>query len=92
MAPISGDLKEVPGIGPATEEKLRENQISTTFQLLGKFLMLKEEGVESVELCDRFWYWLESIGTPAGHRGGVVQAIANKLDASYPGMYDPSKY
>jgi len=91
-APLTGDLQEVPGIGPKTVELLEGEKISTTFALLGKFLMLKEAGVESVEHCDRFWYWLESIGTPAGYRGAIVQAVANKLDASYPGMYDASKY
>jgi hypothetical protein len=28
----------------------------------GKFLSLKEEGVESVEVADRFYYWLDHVG------------------------------
>ena len=54
---------QVPGIGPATEKKLRENGISTTYGLIGKYLSLKEEGVEPVEHADRFYFWLKSIGT-----------------------------
>ena len=92
QAPITGDLEEIPGLGPVTKEKMIAEGISTTYQLFGKFLMLKDEGVESVELCDRFWYWLESIETPAGYRGSIVQAVACKLDATYPGLYDSSRY
>ena len=47
-APVSGDLTEIPGVGPATVELLRTHHITTTFQLFGKFLSLKDEGVESV--------------------------------------------
>ena len=90
--PITGKLTEVPGLGDVTEKLLKEEGITTTYQLFGKFLMLKDEGVESVELCDRFWYWLESINTPVGYRGSIVQAVACRLDATYPGLYDSSRY
>ena len=30
--------------------------------LEGKFLSLKEEGVESVDVADRFFYWLDHVG------------------------------
>ena len=92
QAPITGGLTEVPGLGKVTEDLLKGEGITSTYQLFGKFLMLKDEGVESVELCDRFWYWLESINTPAGYRGSIVQAVACKLDATYPGLYDSSRY
>lgn len=58
---------QVPGIGPATEKVLRENGISTSFALIGKYLSLKDEGVEPVEHADRFWYWLDSIGKGSFH-------------------------
>jgi len=48
-------------VGPATVKVFKENGISTTFQLIGKYLMLKEEGVEPVEHADRFYFWLKSI-------------------------------
>ena len=92
QAPITGDLKEIPGVGPATIKALNENGISTTYGLIGKYLMLKETGVESVEHCDRFFYWLKDIGTAAGYRSAVVQAIAQKMDITFPGIYDASCY
>lgn len=92
QAPITGDLKEVPGVGPASIKKFAEAGVSTTYGLIGKYLSLKEEGVESVEHCDRFFYWLKEIGTAAGHRSSVVQAIAQKMDVTFPGIYDASCY
>lgn len=44
-APLTGDLTEVPGIGPAAVNKLAAGEdgesVENTFQLIGKFLMLK---------------------------------------------------
>lgn len=44
-APLTGDLTEVPGIGPAAVTKLADGEegdrVENTFQLIGKFLMLK---------------------------------------------------
>ena len=89
---ITGDLNEVPGIGPKSIELLKEQGISTTFGLFGKFLCMKEEGVGPVEHCDRFWLWLKAIGFPGGHRGNVVRCIATRLDTQFPGIYDGSAY
>jgi hypothetical protein len=89
---ITGDLKEVPGVGDATVAAMKANGVSTTYGLIGKYLSLKEETVESVEHCDRFFYWLKEIGTAAGYRSAVVQAIAMKMDVVFPGIYDGSCY
>lgn len=52
---------QVPGIGPATVRVLKEHEITTTYQLIGKYLSLKGEGVEPVEHADRFYFWLKNI-------------------------------
>lgn len=91
QASITGDLLEVPGIGPAAKAKLAEKGITTTFGLIGQFLLLKEEGVGPIEHCDRFWYWLNAAGINA-HRAGIVQCIAEKVDTMFPGIYDASQY
>jgi len=83
---ITGDLTEVPGIGPKAAETLAngegDDKITNTYQLFGKFLMLKgpdEEGrkVESFEHTEKFWYFLKSRGI-ASHRSAIVKAIAGK--------------
>lgn len=85
--------QQVPGIGPSAVAKLAEEPepITTTWQLFGKFLMLKEEGIESVEHCEKFWYFLKQKGV-SSHRSGIVRCIAEKCDTMFPGTYDPSQF
>jgi len=101
-APLTGDLQEVPGIGKAAEEKLRtgndydEEPITNTYQLIGKFLMLKgpdEDGikVESIEHVEKFWHWLKNRGI-SSYRSGIVRSIAEKVDHMMPGVYEKDVY
>mmetsp|Transcript_1865 Transcript_1865/g.1675 ORF Transcript_1865/g.1675 Transcript_1865/m.1675 type:complete len:120 (-) Transcript_1865:81-440(-) len=91
---LSGDLKEVPGIGPKTEEALKAAGISTTFGLIGKYLTLKEEGVGPVEHTDRFYYWLKSVVPPSAgqFRAGIVRSICEKVNLTFPGLYEEDAY
>eukprot|EP00588_Corethron_pennatum_P014491 CAMPEP_0194278700 /NCGR_PEP_ID=MMETSP0169-20130528/11857_1 /TAXON_ID=218684 /ORGANISM="Corethron pennatum, Strain L29A3" /LENGTH=130 /DNA_ID=CAMNT_0039022947 /DNA_START=165 /DNA_END=557 /DNA_ORIENTATION=+ len=95
---ITGEITEVPGIGPGAAKKLAasEDQITNTYQLIGKFLVLKgpdekDHKIESAEHMEKFWYWLSEVGINA-HRSAIVRAIAEKMDISYPGIYDASYY
>lgn len=56
--------------------------------------MFKEEGVGSVEHVDRFYYWLQSVLPPtaAGFRAGIVRSIAEKMNITFPGLYDEDAY
>lgn len=81
-ATISGDLTEVPGIGPAAADKLADdeiesNRITNTYQLFGKYLMLKgpdtdEFQVDIVTHNDKFWFFLKEKGITA-HRSAIVK-------------------
>ncbi len=86
-SPITGNLSEVPNIGPRAKQKLAEIGITTTFGLIGQFLLLKEVGVNSEEHRDRFWYWLQSIGIN-GFRSKIVECIAEKCEDLFPNIYD----
>jgi hypothetical protein len=90
-ADIVEDLQSVPSIGPKAVENLAALGVTTTFQLIGQFLMLKDAGVGPVEHCDRFWYWLKDAKI-SSNRSGIVQCIAEKLDTMFPGIYDGSAY
>ncbi|KAJ0408709.1 hypothetical protein P43SY_001933 [Pythium insidiosum] len=101
-APLTGDLTEVPGIGKAAVGKLAAGEdgdrVENTFQLIGKFLMLKqstdknEDGlIDCTEHCDAFWYWLKSKGIQA-YRSGIVMAIAEKVNTMLPGIYDAAEF
>lgn len=61
-----------------------------------KFLMLKgpdsdDNKVESMEHCEKFWFWLQDKGISA-HRSAIVKAIALKVNGLLPGVYDPDLY
>jgi hypothetical protein len=98
---ITGDITEVPGIGPAAAKKLADaedddEKITNTWQLMGKFLMLKgpdEDGhkVESNEHMQKFWHWMAEKGI-SSHRSAIVRAIAEKMNGMTPGIYDASDY
>ena len=87
---------QVPGIGPANVKLLAatdkvEESITTTYQLIGKFLSLKAANTTCVEHCDMFYYWLQAKGVNAG-RNNIVLAIAEKCEVFLPGCYDASQY
>lgn len=91
---ITGDITEVPGIGPAAAKKLAESddQVTNTYQLFGKFLSLKgPDKVDPVEHMEKFWYWLKDQGISA-HRSAVVRAIAEKMNSMMNGLYDAEAY
>lgn len=94
---ITGNLEEVPGIGPAAVKKLAEPDaagnpgITTTYQLIAAYLGLKDKDCDPVAHTDVFWYWLKEKGV-SSHRSGIVQCIAKKCNSFLPGLYDPSMY
>ena len=91
---VTGKVTEVPGVGEATARTFEncEDRITTTYQLMGKFLSFKGANVGPIEHADRFFYWLRRIGTVAGQRSSVVRAIAEKLQLQFPDIYDPDAY
>jgi hypothetical protein len=56
---ISGDLEEIPGIGPANKSTLEELGIKNTVQLIGKYLTFKEGTVQQHQ--DAMYDWLKEI-------------------------------
>lgn len=102
-APISGNLDEVPGIGAVGVDKLAHHGVSSTFQLLAKFLSFKSEGLTQQQVCDQFFHCtsrplhsssiictgLTDVGAPPAYRSSIVEAVARKLELSFPGViYD----
>jgi len=87
--PITGDLIQIPGIGPANKAILIGVGINNTHQLIGKYLTLKNGTV--VEHQDAMWTWLQDIGVNS-HRHNIVLALAEKCDTMIPGLYDASLY
>ena len=102
-SPTEADLNTIPGLGKAGIKKLGEcevedDKITNSYQLFGKFLMLKGPGnaegqieIASLEHMEKFWYWLKNRGINA-HRSAIVRAIAEKSATFFQGIYDVNAY
>jgi hypothetical protein len=102
-SPTEPDLNSIPGLGKAGIRMLGEcdvedDRITNTYQLFGKFLMLKGPGnaagqieIASMEHMEKFWYWLKNRCINA-HRSAIVRAIAEKSATFFQGIYDVNDY
>jgi hypothetical protein len=96
---LTGDLTEVPGISRCAIRKLAagDEKITNTFQLIGKFLLLKtnigktDEIINSKQHCDEFFNWLKLKGIQS-YRSDIVMCIAEKTNTMVPGMYDAYEF
>lgn len=97
-AEMTEDLTSVPGIGSraatalsldATNEsgEVSDPGITTTFQLFGKFLHLRQAGMTTQAHGDAMWYWLQSRGVST-HRAGIVHCLLEKALVIVPGLGD----
>ena len=94
---VTGDLNDVPGIGPATIKKLASDpddttRITNSHQLIGQYLMLKgpdtADCTTSVrEWNQKFWYYLKAKGITS-HRSAIVLAIYLKVVSFFPDLSD----
>jgi len=92
-SPILADLCSVPGISTITAKDFEKAGISTTHQLIGLYLSLKDKDTGPVELADKFYFWLQrEVPSLTGYRAGVVQCICEKCDILFPGIYDRQAY
>jgi hypothetical protein len=94
---VTGDLKSVPGIGPAAIKAFLKDpddmtRITNTHQLIGQYLMLKgpdddDHSCSIRELNQKFWYFLKTKGITA-HRSAIVLAIYLKVASFFPDLSD----
>jgi hypothetical protein len=97
QAQLTGDLgKDLLGVGPATVTALNNEGITTTFQLIAKYLSFK--GIEDGEMVDpklhsqMFYQWLCEVNTAGKYRSTVVHCIAEKMNIVFPGLYEAEAY
>jgi hypothetical protein len=97
LNPVSGNLIDVPGIGPAAIKKLLEDpdettRVTNTHQLIGQYLMLKgpdsaDHDVSVREMNNKFWFYLKAKGITA-HRSAIVLAMYKKVCTFFPELAD----
>jgi hypothetical protein len=97
---ITGNLCEVPGIldDMETVDKLdsydvdESECISSTHQLIGKYLMLHRPGeMTFTDLNKKFSHFLQERGITL-HRPYIVRAISEKVASFFPGFHDGSEF
>ena len=101
--PLSGNILEIPGIGSKQAILLSRgdigDQITNSFQLIGKFLLMKVKDqnsdedtfIDPQEHCKLFYNYLKNKGITTS-RNDIVMAIAEKTNIMFPGMYDYTVY
>lgn len=86
-SPLTGDLQEVPGVGPTTQMLLMEKGINNTYQLIGTFLIQLEMDDTPQQKMDKFWEYLKECGINS-FRSGITHAIGEKISIMFPSMFD----
>lgn len=91
--PLNVDILSVPGIGHRNARVLRElsdnydlKPIVNSYELLGKFLSFKGEGVGPIDHCQKFFEFLISKGV-LHNPDDIVRAMAEKANTFIPGIY-----
>ena len=86
------NLETIPGIGPKAKERFAENGIHNSFQLLAKFLSMKQtDGDDCVAHCTQFYNWLGEIKLNT-NRHSITKSVAEKLSISFPNLYQESQF
>lgn len=93
---LTGDLNEVPSIGPKTIEKLNKVGIFNTWQLIGDMLKHVAGTFDTKQAINRFGntYWnrlVVDFASPAQHAHTVIHALVEKVSSglSLPGVPMP---
>ena len=87
LNPIDPDIKSIPGMVKNLnyKEKLNNIGILNTYNLLGTFLLLKEDNQSVQQHCDAMYRFLKNAGITR-YLSGIVVCIAEKADVMMPGI------
>lgn len=80
----SAPLESVPGIGDASNRRLKAKGLHTLLQLAGIFLTFRSPGVSHDEWLNKTWQYLASLDVPKAHCHSIVHALDEKLTIAFP--------
>jgi hypothetical protein len=78
------DLCSIPKVGPATKAALAAAGITTTYKLIGQFLMFREPGDNTQQRCNAMCDFLVGAGVSKALMHPITMALAKKLDRQFP--------
>ena len=78
---LTGDLIKdaIPGVGPATVDKMKDAGMDTTYKLIAAFLGKMTKGQTVMKAATEFKNDLAEMGTPTSFQDTVITAIVEKL-------------
>lgn len=97
-APLTGDILEVPGIDHNIKHMLAltPEPIHTTFQLIGKILLLKgydmhiHQVITCEQHCEHVVKWLRTKGISNDQT--LALTLIEKINTLIPGLYDADQF
>lgn len=89
--PLPMSLLSVPGISVVEIKMFEKNGIHNTHQLIGHFLLLRDNTTSPVKLADKFYDWLGEVGVHK-NRATITASVAEKIGTWIPGFYDTNVY
>lgn len=91
--PMGKDVLEIPGMDRMIAQSMADEGITTTFQVMGKFLSFAGPNTTAVEVCDLFWAWLGTHRARSATQSGITECFAERVNMilpefNYPNYYD----
>jgi hypothetical protein len=80
-------LNDVPGIGPHTVDRLKDQQITNPIQLLGKFQQHWSPEKPSNEYANEMVQWLRDECGCRANRNTIVMSVLSRLEVTHPGFF-----
>ena len=80
-------LLTVPGVGSVTHDKLQAAGVTSTFQLIGKFLELRRAGYDAPQHIAAFKAWLATLDIKGSHPNLISRALGEKAESFMPGIF-----
>ena len=81
------ELGHIPNVGPVTQGRLKAVGITTSYQLVGQFLMFREIGDTTQERCTRMCSFLVDQGVAPGLTHAITLALAKKINMAFVGFF-----
>jgi len=90
LAPLSGELTNIPGMVNDSIPILRNIGIVNTYQLVGFFLSFKQSEQSSIDLFNNIKISLGSVGIVT-NTDLMIISLLEKIDTMIPGFCDMSE-
>ena len=75
-----------------TPGKTEADVVSNTYQLIGKFMMMRDTKLSTKDNVQAFFNWLRDVKGITSHTHDITMAVAEKCNLFCPGLYNTADY